>query len=72
MKDLSIVDHYDGMDIDELEFELEDLNNVIHREKDRLSHTCSPVRIEKHFDAIYKLEAEADYVRKRIKELMDE
>lgn len=38
MKDLSIVDHYAEMDIDELEFALEDLNNAIENEmRDRKS-----------------------------------
>ena len=72
MKEQSFADNYEEMAVDELEFALEDLNNAIVIEKHKLQHTCSPRRIEKHWNNIWELEAEADYVRKRIKELVCE
>lgn len=71
MKDLSIVDHYAEMDIDELEFALEDLNNAIENEMSWatcLTHEALDVVREN----VRKLKEERAYVRKLIKELMYE
>ena len=70
MKDLSIVDHYSEMDIDELEMELVDINRAIKYEEYRAGRYYSDVAI--YFQNIKKLREEAAYVRKLIKELMNE
>lgn len=72
MKDLSIVDHYDGMDIDELEFELEDLDRAIENEKSWLTVCDSPEAKAVVMEKVRKLKEERAYVRKLIKELMCE
>lgn len=72
MKDLSIVDHYSEMDIDELEFALEDLDNAIENEKSWLPTCLTPESAEFVKSHIKKLQEERAYVRKLIKELMYE
>lgn len=72
MKDLSIVDHYAEMDIDELEFALEDLNNAIENEKSWLSDAFGEEAKQVVKENIKKLRTEAAYVRKLIRELMYE
>lgn len=72
MKDLSIVDHYSEMDIDELEFALEDLNNAISCEEYCLRCMNTDAGKERHLKTISKLKEEAAYVRKLKKELMVE
>lgn len=72
MKDLSIVDHYDGMDIDELEFELEDLNRAIENEMSWLTDAFGLETKQVAKENIRKLKEERAYVRKLIRELMCE
>lgn len=69
MKDLSIVDHYDGMDIDELEMELEDLNHAIENEQSWLTCLVGGA-LEVAKENVRKLKEERAYVRKLIRELM--
>lgn len=72
MKDLSIVDNYAEMDIDELEFALEDLNRAIENEKSWLPTCLTPEAMDLVKSNIKKLKEERAYVRKLIKELMYE
>ena len=72
MKDLSIVDHYDGMDIDELEFSLEDIERAIENEMFWLADAHSTEIRELAKQNITKLREEAAYVSKLIRELMYE
>ena len=69
MKDQRIVDHYDGMDIDELEFALEDIERAIRNEKSWLDDAFVG---QLAMENITKLREEAAYVRKLIKELIVE
>lgn len=71
MKDLSIVDHYAEMDIDELEFALEDLNHAIENEMSWLSCLLGGA-LEVAKENVRKLKEERAYVRKLIRELMAE
>ena len=70
MVDQSVVDHYEEMDIDEMELELEDIYRAIECEKYRANHAYSDAEITMHLYNIQKLKEEAAYVRKLIKELM--
>lgn len=72
MEDISIIDHYDGMDIDELEMELEDICNAIAVEQHRMNQCFYDYDIARHMENIRKLHREAVYVRKLMKELRDE
>lgn len=72
MKDLSVIDHYSEMDIDELEFALEDIDNAIENEKSWLSTCLTPEAMDLVKENIRKLKEERAYVRKLIKELMYE
>lgn len=72
MKDLSIVDHYSEMDIDELEFELEDLNKAIENERIWLHACMTYEEMDMRNENIRKLTEEKLYVLKLIKELMVE
>ena len=72
MKDHNFAELYADMDIDELEFALEDLNNAIENEKSWLPTCLTPESMDFVKDHIKKLKAEAAYVRKLIKELMVE
>lgn len=72
MEDLSIVDHYAEMDIDELEMELEDLNIAIENEKSWLSDAAPYDMKIVAAENVRKLCVERAYVRKLIRELMYE
>lgn len=58
-------DRYDGMDIDELEFELEDIRNAISDERRRIGNGAESTRLK-------DLTAELAHVRGLIRELVNE
>lgn len=68
MVDQKIVDHYADMDIDELEFELEDLNNAIKNEEIWSLACLTPDEMDMRMENIKKLQIEAAYVRKLVRE----
>lgn len=72
MKDLSIVDHYAEMDIDELEMELEDIDRAIENELFWLADAYSLEMRQLAKENITKLKQERAYVCKLIRELMYE
>ena len=72
MVDQSVVDRYKEMDIDELEFELVDICNAIDVEQHRMNQCFYDYDIAKHMENIKHLKEEAAYVRKLMRELMDE
>ena len=69
-------DRYEGMDLDELEMELGDLNYAIAREMRRIEEEHRPGSDELHLENIKLLKEERTYVRKlvmeRTRELMSE
>lgn len=71
MVDQSVVDHYEEMDIDEMEMELEDIFRTIKDEEYRAEHAYSDSDIAMHVHNIRKLKEEGDYVIKLLKELMN-
>ena len=73
MKGNNYEERYADMDIDELEMELEDLNNAIENEKSWLTLASRTIEFKKVIsENVKKLQNEAAYVRKLIKELMYE
>lgn len=68
MVDQKIVDQYADMDIDELEFELEDLYNAIDDRENWLQRDY-PLELKKLIEQdLKKLQIEAAHVRKLVRE----
>lgn len=61
---------YEDMDVDELEFELEDLSRAIEAERSWGSELQSEAGRKLLSQKVNDLIAEANYIRKRIRELV--
>lgn len=74
MARISYEEHYADMDIDELEFGLEDISNAIgdEYEKFREAAAYGPECAMIHAERISNLKKERAYIRQRIEELMNE